>query len=490
MHDVVIARGRVVDPESGLDDVRDVGIIGDQIVSVSTSELEGRRRIDAHGLVVVPGFVDLHSHAQAVGEMRLQALDGVTTALELEAGVSPVDAAYRRAGTEGRPINFGYSTSWAAIRRHVVGGEPLTGGLDAFQEGLGADAWRAGASPAQQAEMMDMLHREIADGALGIGVLLGYAPRTDPAEYLSVARLASSWGVPVFTHARPLVEQDPDVVVDGASEIARTAAETGAHMHFCHINSTSSRHLDRVQGVVTAARDEGSRITSEAYPYGSGMTGIGSEYFHPDRLHVLGGTGTTQDVIYAATGETVASRERLLELRALDPSALAFIKGFDEEQSPDRLEQILTLPGAAVASDAVPFVVEAGYTYDPLQWPLPAHVRTHPRSAGTFARTLRIAVKELGALTLSEAVARCSLYPADIAGEASPAMKQKGRIQVGCDADISVFDLARVTDAATYQDSTRPSQGFTHVMVNGELVVNEGLLLTDALPGRPVRGQS
>lgn len=487
-YDLVISRGRVVDPESGLDGVRDVGIVDDQIVAVSETELPGRRRIDARGLVVAPGFVDLHSHGQAVGEMRLQALDGVTTALELEAGASPVSAAYLRAGMEGRPINYGYSTSWASIRRHVVGGEPLTGGRDGFQEGLGADAWRVAASTTQQATMLDMLEKEIADGALGVGVLLGYSPRTDPAEYLSIARLAAWARVPVFTHARPLIEQDPDVVVDGAEEITRAAGETGAHMHFCHINSTSTRHLDRVQGVVTAARAEGSRVTSEAYPYGSGMTGIGSEYFHPDRLHVLGATGTSLDVVYAATGETVASIDRLLELRALDPSALAFIKGFDEDRSPERMAQILTLPGAAVASDAVPFVVEPGRTYDPMQWPLPEHVKTHPRSAGTYARTLRIAVKELGALTLSEAIARCSLYPADIAAEASPAMRRKGRIQAGCDADVAVFDLERVTDAATYQHSTRPSLGFTHVLVNGELVVSDSQVQDKALPGRPVRG--
>lgn len=487
-YDIVLAGGRVVDPESGLDGVRDVGIVGDRIRAVSASNLVGRRRIDVRGLVVAPGFVDLHSHGQAIGELRLRALDGVTTALELEAGVAPVSIAYRRAERQGRPINYGYSTSWASIRRHVVAGELLTGGRDGFQEGLGADAWRAPASPVQAITMLDMLQREIDEGALGIGMLLGYSPMTDPAEYLRIAQLAAAARVPVFTHARPLVEQDPDVLVDGAEEITRTAGETGAHMHFCHINSTSTRHLDRVQALVSGARDQGSRVTSEAYPYGSGMTGIGSDYFHPDRLHVLGATGTSLDVVYAATGETVASTDRLLELRTLDPSALAFIKSFDEERSPERLAQILTLPGAAVASDAMPLIIEPGHSYNPLQWPLPNHVRTHPRSAGTYARTLRIAVRELGALSLSEAVARCSLYPADIAAEASSAMRRKGRIQVGCDADIAVFDLARVTDTATYQHSTRSSLGFTHVLVNGQFIVSDGCLQEGSMAGRPVRG--
>lgn len=487
-YDVVVLGGRVIDPETGVDAVRHIGITGDRILAVSKTRLHGSRTIDARGLVVSPGFVDLHSHGQAIGEMRLQALDGVTTALELEAGVAPVSLAYRRATDEGRPINFGYSTSWSAIRRHVVGGHPLSGGVDGFQEGLGADGWRARATPAQHARMLDMLEAEICHGGLGIGVLLGYAPATDPDEYLSVARLAATRHVPVFTHARPLVEQDPGVVVDGAEEIARAAGETGAHMHFCHINSTSTRHLDRVQSVVAAARAEGSRVTSEVYPYGSGMTGIGSEYFHPDRLHVLGATGTPRDVVYAATGEAVSSLDRLLEIRASDPSGLAFLKSFDEDGSPERVVQILTLPDAVVASDAIPFVVPPGHAYDSTQWPLPSHLRTHPRSAGTFARTLRIAVRQTGELTLSQAIARCSLHPADIVADVAPAMRRKGRIQPGCDADIVVFDLDRVSDDATYEDSTRPSRGIVHVLVNGEPLVRDGQLLTDAMPGRAVRG--
>ncbi|GAA3512998.1 amidohydrolase family protein [Aeromicrobium panaciterrae] len=485
-YDLVIEGGRVVDPESGLDGVRHVGITGDRVVAVSVEPLIGRQRIDAHGLVVAPGFVDLHSHGQAIGECRLQALDGVTTALELEAGVAPVSVAYKRAAQEGRPINYGYSASWASIRGHVVAGEALSGGAHGFQHGLGSAAWRSAATPRQVGTMLDLLEKELADGALGIGVLLGYAPETDPAEFLAVAGLAATAGVPTFTHARPLVEQDAEVVVDGAEELTGVAAETGVHMHFCHVNSTSTRHLDRVHRLVEAVRTEGARVTSEVYPYGSGMTAIGADYFHPDRLHVLGATGTPQDVIYAATGETVASVARLLDLRATDPSGLAFIKSFDEESQPERLAQLVGLPGAVIASDAVPFVIEPGHAYDPMQWPPPAFVRTHPRSAGTFARTLRVAVRETGMLTLAEAIAKCSLAPARVVEGMVPAMRRKGRIQPGCDADLVIFDLDRVTDAATYHDSVRPSEGIVHVIVNGESVVREGQLDHEAFPGRPV----
>ncbi|WP_432979537.1 amidohydrolase family protein [Dactylosporangium sp. CA-233914] len=489
-YDVVIRGGRVIDPESGLDGVRNVGIVGDQITAVCEAELIGRRRIDARGLVVAPGFIDLHSHGQGVGECRLQALDGVTTALELEAGVAPVSVAYLRAAAEGRPINYGYSASWSSLRMHVIGGAPLSGGADGPLDRLGSDAWRGPASPAQIAAMLRMLERELVDGALGIGILLGYAPATDPAEFVEVARLAAAAGVPAFVHARPLIEQDPGVVIDGAEELTRVAGETSVHMHYCHVNSTSTRHLDRVQALVEAVRAQGAKVTSEVYPYGSGMSSIGSDYFHPDRLHVLGATGTPQDVIYARTGETVASAGRLLELRAADPSGLAFIKLFDEASSTDRIARMCALPHTAIASDAIPFVIEDGHAYDPMQWPLPKFVKTHPRSAGTYGRTLRIAVRETGVLSLPEAIAKCTLQPARIVERAAPAMRRKGRIQPGCDADVVVFDAERVTDAATYQHSVRPSTGFAHVIVNGESVVSDGRLQEHVLPGRPVRGST
>lgn len=488
-HDLVLSGGRVIDPASGTDAVLDVAVAGGRIAAVSQGPLQGRAVLDVTGRVVCPGFIDLHSHGQAIPEQRLQALDGVTTALELEAGAHPVADAYRRAAAEGRPVNYGFSTSWAVARMTVLGGADLSGQVDAFLAHAGAGWWQRPASAAEVAAIVDLLAADLAAGALGIGILVGYAPDIDPGEYLAVAALAASAGVPTYTHARNLVEVDPEVTVDGATEIVRAAAETGARMHYCHVNSTSARHVERVHDQIQRVRKEGSTVTTEAYPYGTGMTGIGAVFLSPEGLARRG--LTPQAIRYAPTGERVADGARLLELRREDPAGLAFIETLREDR-PDELrfvDQALRFTDAAVASDAMPIWWPNGTPPSPLLWPLPPGLVTHPRSAGTFARTLRL-VRERALMPLAEAVRRATLVPATVLQPAAPAMAGKGRVQAGCDADLVVFDPDLVTDQATYTDTTRPSSGISHVLVGGTFVVRDGALVEDALPGQPVRGGS
>ena len=258
-------------------------------------------------------------------------------------------------------------------------------------------------------------------------MLLGYAPAASPAEYLRVAGLAAEAGVPTFTHARDLIELVPATLADGAEEIVRAAAETGAHMHYCHINSTSHRHIDRVLGLVAQAQAAGSRVTTEAYPYGSGMTGIGAAFLAPERLGERGLTPSS--LTYAPTGERVASADRLRELRATDPGGLVIIDLLNEDDPADRalLMRSLTFPGAVVASDAMPLTWTAPPA-DPQAWPLPPTAFTHPRTAGTFSRALRLLARE-GPLNLSQALAKCSLDPARLLQDRVPALRAKGRLR-------------------------------------------------------------
>ena len=484
--DVVLRGGRVIDPESGLDAVRDVAVDQGRVAEVGTGLPPGRAELDVAGLVVTAGFVDLHSHVNDVPGLRLQALDGVTTALELEAGVTPVDAAYRAAAAEGRPVNYGFAASWALARMEVVGGIALDGRLGTFLANIASPAWQRPATPAQIAAVLARLSGDLADGALGIGLLVGYAPATGPAEYLQVAGLAAEAGVPTFTHARDMIEMVPNVAIDGAEEIVRAAGETGAHMHYCHVNSTSQRYVDRVLGLVGRAQAEGARVSTEAYPYGSGMTGIGAAFLAPERLGERGLSPSS--LTYAPTGERVASEARLRELRQADPGGLVIIQLLDEDDPADRqlLMRSLTFPGAVVASDAMP-LTWTGPAPDPLTWPLPDTAITHPRTAGTFSRALRLLTRDGGPLSLAEALSKCSLRPARLLQDRVPSMRRKGRVQPGADADIVVFDPATVSDRASYARSTRPSAGIRHVLVNGTFVVRDAGIVADARPGRPVR---
>ena len=487
--DLVLRGGRVVDPESGLDAVRDVAVADGRIAAVGTG-LAGeasRGDVDVAGQVVTAGFIDLHSHVSDLGGLRLQALDGVTTALELEAGVTPVAQAYRRVAEQGRPINYGFAASWALARMEAVGGLPPDASLGAFMARISDPAWQRPAEAAQISAMLARLASDLAEGALGIGVLLGYAPAASPAEYQRVAALAAEAGMPTFTHARDLIEMVPATLADGAEEIVRAAAETGAHMHYCHVNSTSQRHIDRVLDLVARAQAAGSRVTTEAYPYGSGMTGIGAAFLAPERLGER--SLSPSSLTYAPTGERVASAARLRELRLADPGGLVIIDLLREDDPADRalLMRSLTFPGAVVASDAMPLTWTAPPA-DPLAWPLPPTAITHPRTAGTFSRAIRLLARE-GPLSLAQVLAKCSLEPARLLQDRVPGLRQKGRVRVGADADVVVFDPAAITDRASYRHSTVPSAGIRHVLVNGTFVVRDGGIVADARPGRPVRAE-
>jgi N-acyl-D-aspartate/D-glutamate deacylase len=494
--DVVLRGGRLVDPGTGLDGVRDVAVADGRIAAVLPSRAvsSGALELDVAGQVVTAGFIDLHSHVTDLGGLRLQALDGVTTALELEAGASPVAEAYRRAAAQGRPVNYGFAASWAAARMEAVAGMPPEASLGRLLVRISDPAWMRTASPAEVSALLSRLSADLADGALGIGVLLGYAPAASPDEYLRVAGLAAQADLPVFTHARDLIEMVPGTLADGAEEIVRAAGQTGAHMHYCHINSTSHRHIDRVLALVARAQAAGSRVSTEAYPYGSGMTGIGAAFLAPERLGERGLTPAS--LTYAPTGERVADVGRLRELRSADPGGLVIIELLSEDDPADRalLMRSLAFPGSVVASDAMPLTWPAAAAADEAAWPLLPGAITHPRTAGTFSRALRLLTRgdpgpDGGPLTLAGALAKCSLEPARLLEDRVPAMRGKGRLQPGHDADIVVFDPETITDRASYGDSTRPSAGIRHVLVNGSLVVRDGDIVADARPGRPIRAE-
>jgi hypothetical protein len=486
--DSVFRGARTIDPETGLDTICDVGILGGEIAVVSEGadpNLRGRVELDVSGRVLAPGFIDLHSHCRDFASRALQVCDGVTTALELEAGEMDVAGALAEVSREGSPNHYGFSASWG-IARMAVCGLDVRSPDDPFMQYLDSAAWHRELSMDESSALLDSLSRELDSGAIGIGVLLGYCQETSADEYLRVAALAADTGSATFTHVRELPRADSGYF--GAAEVVSAALATGAHMHICHVNSTSLRNIDRVNDLVARGRDQGLRVTVEAYPYGAGCTGIGAEFLAPEALAPAG--LQPSDIRYLPTGEQVRTAERLAELRSVDPGGLVVVDFLRETDPADLafLTRAFVTDDTAVASDAMPLVPPAGTSGNSSGWPIEPGTLTHPRTSGTYSRVLRWYVRELGLVDLVEGIRRATLVPAEILRDLAPDMRRKGRVQVGADADLVVFDAEAITDRATYADPTATSSGIDHVMVSGELVVRDGNLQPGVRPGRAVRG--
>ncbi len=483
---LVIANGRAIDPETGLDAVRWIGIQDGRIAAISATPLEGAQVLDAAGLVIAPGFIDLHSHGQQLAGARMQAFDGVTTALELEAGALPVASTYEQVAKEGRPINYGFSANWLFARIAEKEGMEPDGSPSFFARAQSRSNWQhALASPVKTARIVARVEQGLKEGALGIGVLAGYAPGFGHKEFYALAKLAKTYDVPTFTHVRFMSVIEPQSSFEAFEEIVSLAATTGAHMHIAHLNSNSTRDIPAIAELLRGARARGVPVTTEAYPYAAGSTVVGAEMFRGNWRERLGGAAAS-DIELAGKPFDDAT---LADAQEKTPGAIVVVHYMRPETSPaDQafLDEAVLFPGGAIASDAMPWLLD-GKTIGGDTWPLPAGAYSHPRSAGTFSRFLRDYVRERGKIDLREALGKVSLIPAQILEDSVPAMKLKGRLKVGADADIVVFDPAAVSDRATYTAPNATSVGMKFVIVNGTPVIREGELVRDALPGLPVR---
>lgn len=279
--DVVIRGGRVMDPESGTDAVRDVAVTGGRIARVSQGPLAGRRVLDAKGLVVAPGFIDLHQHGQNPENDRLKALDGVTTALELEIGVPEVGAFLK--AREGKAlVNYGASASHPWARVVAWGGAVPPAQSNEVLPAAGPATDEA-ASPERIAAMQEKLRSELAAGGLGIGVGINYTPGASRLEITEIFRVAAERGVPLWPYIRAAGYTEPGSSVESVSEViaAAAAAVTGAPLHFVHINSMGLGQVFECLRMIEGARARGLDVTTEAYPYGWGMTMLNSALFNP-----------------------------------------------------------------------------------------------------------------------------------------------------------------------------------------------------------------
>jgi N-acyl-D-aspartate/D-glutamate deacylase len=445
--DIVLANGRVMDPATGLDAVRQVGIRAGKIAAVSSQALDGRTVLDAKGLVVAPGFIDLHSHGQTPENYRYKAMDGVTTALEMEVGVSPVPEWY--AAREGKAlVNFGASAGHLPARMAVMHD---TGGL------LPRDnAVTRAATPEEQHETLALVQRGLDEGALGVGLGIAYVPLASRSEILDLFRLAAEKKTAVYVHMRYSGPVEPGVV-DGLQEVIADAAATGAALHVVHITSMALRETPLCLDMMAGARKRGLDVTTEAYPYTAGMTDIGSAIFSEGWQARQGGI-TFHDLQWAATGERLTADSFARYRRQ---GGMVAIHSIPE----DVVKLAISNPMVMIASDGI---LENG--------------KGHPRAAGCFTRVLGRYVREEHVLTLMEALRKMTIAPAERLGIAN-----KGRMAVGADADIVAFDASRVIDRATFENPAQYAEGMVYVLVNGVPVVRNGALVEGVAPGRGVR---
>lgn len=503
-YDLLLTNGRIVDGTGSPWYRADLAIRGDVIARIAPSITDAARRtIDLQGQVVAPGFIDIHTHARR-GIFQVPTADnyvrqGVTTVIEGPDGGSPVPLGPFLARLDSLPkaVNIGSFIGQGSVRSAVIG------------------EVNRRPSPEELNRMRALVEQGMRDGAFGLSSGLFYVPGafTPTEEVIELAKVAARLGGIYISHMR----DEASGLVQSVTETIRIGAEGGLPTQVTHHKVVGPGYWGKsveTLKLIDEARARGVDATIDQYPYTASSTSITSallpawaqeggreatlnrlkdpatrariknESATIIRLERGGGDPKNVSIANCEWDSTLAGKTLadVARLRGMEPTiengaeAVLWIterggcQGIFHAINEQDLERILRHPATMVASDG--------------EIPIFGRGAPHPRSYGTFARVLGVYVRERNAVSLEDAVRKMSSFPAQ-----RLSLMDRGVLRPGLKADIAVFDPARVRDAATFERPHQYAEGFSLVIVNGEIVFESGVM-TRARPGRVLYGPS